>query len=239
MTPAGRRILEEGGELLKHARKMDDLAHQIQSGWEPELHVVIDGIVPLGPVTQALRSFRDEQIPTRLRLDIEYQEGVPDRWESDEADLMIILDFEDASDTLIRTALPQLTMLRLAAPDHPLAQLDSITGDQLGAYMELVVRDSSPRHARSPKRGFGNAQHLTWLSDFHSKRLALLAGAGHGWMPLHLVEDDLHHGRLVQIHTSEPDEWTYSPELVHRKDRPLGRAGQRFVEILLASIKKF
>ena len=35
LTPAGRRILEEGGELLKHARKMDDLAHQIQSGWEP------------------------------------------------------------------------------------------------------------------------------------------------------------------------------------------------------------
>ena len=161
---------------------------------------------------------------------------MPDRWESDEADLIIILDFEDASDTLIRTALPKLTMLRLATPDHPLAQLDQSPVISWGPTWNWWF-EIPPRHARSPKRGFGNAQHLTWLSDFHSKRLALLAGAGHGWMLLHLVEDDINQGRLVQIHTSEPDEWIYSPELVHRKDRPLGRAGQRFVEILLASIK--
>ena len=88
LTAAGRRILEEGAAVLEQARKMDALAHQIETGWEPELHIVVDGIVALGPVTRALRIFRDEQIPTRLRLDIEYQEGVPDRWEADEADLI-------------------------------------------------------------------------------------------------------------------------------------------------------
>jgi DNA-binding transcriptional LysR family regulator len=238
LTTAGRRILEEGSELLMVARRMDAMAHELQTGWEPELHVVVDGVVPLGPVTRALRTFRDEEIPTRLRLDIEYQEGVPDRWESEEADLMIILDFEDSTDSLVRIPLPELQMLRLVAPDHPISELSVATAEDLGRGMELLVRDSSPRYARRDKKGFSEAEHRTWLSDFHSKRLALLAGAGHGWMPLHLVDDDLEAGRLVRLKTEGADQWTYHPELVHLKSRPLGRAGQRFVDELMTSINK-
>ena len=236
LTPAGRRILEEGSELLRAARRMDAMAHELQTGWEPELHIVVDGVVPLGPVTGALRTFRDEEIPTRLRLDIEYQEGVPDRWESEEADLMIILDFEDTTETLVRIALPELQMLRLVAPDHPIAEHTVAPADALARTMELLVRDSSPRYARRDKKGFSEAEHRTWLSDFHSKRLALIAGAGHGWMPLHLVANDLEAGRLVRLETEGADEWTYHPELVHLETRPLGRAGQRFVDGLLESI---
>jgi hypothetical protein len=44
-------------------------------------------------------------------------------------------------------------------------------------------------------------------------------------MPLHLVEEDLEAGRLVQPKTEGGDEWTYHPEWVHLKSRPLGRAG--------------
>ena len=33
LTPAGRRILEEGADLLAQARELDRLARQIQTGW--------------------------------------------------------------------------------------------------------------------------------------------------------------------------------------------------------------
>jgi len=236
LTPAGRRILEEGGDLLHQARQLDRLARQIQTGWEPELQIVVDGVVPMHPITRALRAFREEQIPTRIRLDVEYQEGVPDRWEADGADLMIILDFEDRSDTLVRTALPALQMLCVVGADHPLSEMDNLNRAGLAAHMELVVKDSSPKYAKSPKRPFGESQHLTFLSDFHSKRLALLDGAGFGWIPRHLIESDLKTSELVVLAT-ELCQWEYHPELVHRKDKPLGRAGQRFVDVLLAEIK--
>ncbi len=238
LTPAGRRILESGAELLDEARTLDALAFQIRTGWEPELQLVVDGIMPMRPIIAALGVFREEQIPTRIRLDVEYQEGVPDRWELDDADLMICLDFEDKSDTLERTTLPPLEMLRVAAPDHPLSSMEDASRDVLMTFMEVVVRDSSPKYARSPKRPYGGAQHLTYLSDFHSKRLALVQGAGFGWMPKHLIEDDLKDGALIQLRTQEVNEWVYHPELVHLKSKPLGRAGQRFVDVFWSSVKK-
>jgi len=238
LTPAGRRILEQGAALLDQARSMDALAVQIETGWEPELHIVVDGIIPMHPIIGALKVFREEQIPTRIRLDVEYQEGVPDRWESDEADLMICLDFEDKSGTLERTLLPELQLLRVVSPDHPLADIEDVSESVLQTFMKVVVRDSSPRYARNPKLPFGSSQHLTYLSDFHSKRLALLQGAGFGWMPRHLIEDDLKSGRLVNLHTQEVDEWTYKPELVYLQAKPLGLAGQRFVDVLFSSFKK-
>ncbi|MDP6931595.1 MAG: LysR family transcriptional regulator [Myxococcota bacterium] len=238
LTPAGRRVLEKGAAVIEEARTLDALAFQIRTGWEPDLHVVVDGVVPLGPVTGALRTFREEEIPTRIRLDVEYQEGVPDRWESEDADLMICLDIEDGEDTLDRTQLPDLQLLRVAAADHPLARIEGAERELLLEYMELVVRDSSPRYARRPRRPFSGTQHLTTLSDFHTKRLALLEGAGFGWMPRHLVEEDLAAGSLVPLRTGEADEWTYHPELVHRKSRPLGQAGRRFVQLFLEMNRK-
>ncbi len=236
LTPAGQQIVAEGAALLASARRLDNLAHELQTGWEPELQIVVDGVVPLGPLTDVLRQFREEAIPTRLRLDIEYQEGVPDRWDRDEADLMIILDFDAEEDELEGVALPPLTMLRLIAPSHPLASEDDISEKTLASHMELLVRDSGQRWTQQDKIGFSKTEHRTWLSDFHSKRLALLAGAGHGWMPAHLVHDDLRAGTLVPLKTQGTDEWTYHPHLVHRSDRPLGRAGKHFVDLLIQSI---
>ena len=77
---------------------------------------------------------------------------------------------------------------------------------------------------------------MVFLSDFHSKRLAALSGAGFGWLPLHLVGADLEAGRLVRV-AAEKNRWTYHPSLVHRSDRPLGRAAQLFRETLLAASK--
>ena len=236
LTPAGQQFVAEGAELLASARRLDDLAHELQTGWEPELQIVIDGVVPLEPLTAVLRQFRDEEIPTRLRLDVEYQEGVPDRWERDEADLMIILDFDPEEDNLKCIALPPLRMLRLVSPSHPLATVPDISEKHLASHMELLVRDSGQRWTRQDKIGFSKTEHRTWLSDFHSKRLALLAGAGHGWMPQHLVHEDLREGTLVPLETQGADEWTYHPQLVHRCDRALGRAGEHFIALLLQSV---
>ena len=62
--------------------------------------MVIDGSLPLQPVNRALCTFAERKIPTRIRIDVEYQRGVPDRFMDDRANLMMILDFEDDSGTL-------------------------------------------------------------------------------------------------------------------------------------------
>ncbi len=216
LTAQGRRILAAGRQVLQQAEELERLAFVMREGWEPELHVVVDGVYPMEPLARALRALAEAGAPTRVRLDVEYQEGVPERWQQDRADLMIILDFDPEGDPLQMQALPTLEMVLVAAP-----------GAQ--PHYELVVRDSALRYRRAPKAAFEGGDNVVHLSDFHGKRLALLAGVGQGWMPLHLVQGDLDSGALGLVAGKR---WTYHPRAVWRSGQELGRAGVLFLHKL-------
>ena len=102
--------------------------------------------------------------------------------------------------------------------------------------MQLVVRDSSPKYRNQPKLAFTDSQQVVHLSDFHSKRLGLLERVGYGWIPKHLVQEDLDAGRLVRIEQATTYEWTYHPGAVTRRQPEIGRAGQLFLDLLAESM---
>jgi DNA-binding transcriptional LysR family regulator len=231
LTAAGRQLVEEARDVLQRARKLDRLALTLADGWEPEVRLVVDGAYPMDPVLRALRVFAERGVPTQVRIDVEYQDGVLDRFEADHADVMIALGLEDGG-RLKGAPLPPLEMVLVVASVHPLANVHGIGRDALAAHVDLVVRDSSPAYARTPRRTFLGTQHVVRFSDFHSKRAALLVGVGFGWMPLHLVADDLASGALVLIDLPDGNRWTYQPQLITRRDEPPGRAAALLMDVV-------
>ncbi|MCO4774239.1 MAG: LysR family transcriptional regulator [Deltaproteobacteria bacterium] len=232
LTPGGRRILESARGVLEQARSLEAVAAELRAGWEPELHVVMDGALPMEPMMRCLKRFADPDVPTLLRVDVEYQEGVVDRFEDSPADVALVLGFagdgdDDGYDCL---PLPDLELLLVAAPQHALATRP-VTEETRAGHAELVVRDSSPRFAQRTKRSFMGSRNVVFLSDFHSKRLALLDAAGYGWIPRHFVAGDLRSGAL-QLLAAEPNRWTYHPQVVTREGQRLGRAGRLFLSSL-------
>lgn len=228
LTRGGRRILEASRSVLDQARALEAVAAELRDGWEPELHVVVDGALPMDPLMRCLRRFADPAVPTLLRVDVEYQEGVVDRFEGSPADVALVLGFagdgdDEGYDCL---PLPDLELLLVAAPSHPLVGAP-VTEERRAGHAELVVRDSSPRFAQQSKRSFMGSRNVVFLSDFHSKRLALLDAAGYGWIPRHFIAGDLDAGRLVLL-DAEPNRWTYHPQVVTRTGQRLGRAGRLF-----------
>ena len=211
---------------------MERIAAELREGWESELHVVVDGALPMGPITRCVRRFADPEIPTCLRVDVEYQEGVLDRFNGAKADLSLMLGFDGDGDEVgyTTTPLPELQMLLVCAPEHPLATLP-FDAESRTAHAELVVRDSSPRFGVQPKGSFIGSRNVVYLSDFHSQRIALVGAAGYGWIPRHFIADDLAVGRLKLI-DHEPNQWTYAPQIILREGEHLGRGGKLFVETL-------
>lgn len=227
LTEAGHRVLDAGRGVLRAARQLDVLADGLDAGWEPTLQVVVDGALPMGPVLRALRRFIAAGHPTRVRLDVEHRQGVIARWEADHADLMGVLGLDEA-DGCVVTPLPPLPMVLLAAAHHPLGGGRAVQRSALAAHVELLVRDSAPSTREGAEAWFGTG-HLVHLSDFPTKRLALLDGLGFGWMPRPLVEDDLQQGTLVPVTLVDGDgTWTFRPLLVRRADRVQGPASQAF-----------
>ena len=232
LTDAGLRLLEVSREVIEQARTLERVAAELEGGWEPELHVVVDGALPMEPFLRCLRRFSDPEVPTFLRLDVEYQEGVVERFNEAPADLAMVLGlaFDGDEEGYDCTPLDPLELVLVAGVNHPLAKGPAGESERK-KHAEIVVRDSSSRFSKRSKGSFIGSKNVVFLSDFHSKRIALLREAGYGWVPKHLVAEDLDRGHLVLLDT-EPNTWLYHPQMLARTGHALGKGARLFVETM-------
>ncbi len=228
LTPAGEALLAEGRKLLALAGHLEYTARQFVEGWEPRLTLVVDGILPLEPTLQALKTLADARVPTRIQVKVEYLGGVQFRFDQEDADLMLVKDFTPA-DVLSAIALSEIVCVLCVAPSHPLAPLRSVPLGALHEHVELSVQDSSGQG--NDRHTFGG-ERVFHLSGFDAKRQALLMGVGFGWMPRYAVADDLRRGALRELRFAGGSRYQFTPLLVHRTNRPLGRAGTRLIELI-------
>ncbi len=231
LTPAGEAVLTEGRRLLAAARQVESLARQFVEGWEPRLLVIVDGMLPLEPTLAAFRTLAEERVPTRLQVKVEYQRGVQFCFERDNADLMLVKDYE-ARPWLRSEDLQEVECVLCVAAAHPLATLQPAVLQDLQDHVELSVQDSSG-HLDDP-HGFGG-ERVYYLSSFDAKRQALLMGLGFGWMPMSLIRNDLRAGRLCELPYSGGSRYRFTPRLVHRTGTPPGRTASRLATLLQAA----
>lgn len=236
LTPEGRVILAEGQRLLQHLANIEHLASRFSEGWEPKLELVIDGALPMEPIMTALKRMAEHQIPTKIQLNMEFLGGVQHRFERDNADLMLVKDYRTGP-YYHPQPLPAITSILVASASHPLAVIKDISLPELQQHVELTIEDSSPNKSYRDEMQFGGDK-VFYLSGFIMKKNALLKGLGFGWLPDFLVQEELTKGELVEIDFVGGSRYTFIPQLVSTLERPLGRAGQLFTELILEEFAK-
>jgi len=90
------------------------------------------------------------------------------------------------------------------------------------------VRGSDPR-LDLPTSAL-EAHSTIHLNDFASKRGAILAGLGYGWLPDAMIADDLARGRLRRVRWTRSSRHVFRPRLFHR-GHP-GPATRRLIDAL-------
>ncbi|TQV85390.1 LysR family transcriptional regulator [Aliikangiella coralliicola] len=238
LTPAGQMILEEGNRLLTQAEHIEGLAVQLNQEWEPTFEVVIDGILEIDPIMSAMRALLVEDIPTKISLTMEYLGGVQHRFDKNQADLMLVKEYQKSTQ-LLSKALPDVECLLCVAGNHPLASLDSVTIAQLQQHVELSVHDSSEQELYDVEHMHFGGERMFFLSDFKSKKEALLQGIGFGWMPHYLVKRELSEGSLKEVNYQHGSRFAFAPHLVWRAEKKLGKTAQRFIELLTHSYQEY
>ncbi len=228
LTAAGEVILAEGRRLLGQAQSIRSVARQFAEGWEANLLVFLDGILPLEPTLAALKTLALEQVPTRVQVKVGYLRGVQEQFEKDDGDLMLVADYA-ANPYLHAEALPPVDCILCLAPAHRLAMAKNVSLAELQQHVELSVQHSSDEQGHD--RHLFGCERSFYLSSFEMKKEALLMGVGFGWMPMYLVQDELRAGALRELKYVGGSRYRFTPHLVRRTDR-LGRAGLRFVELI-------
>lgn len=212
LNPAGRRVLESCRSLLAAEAALAATVSELRAGWEPTVRVVFDGIVPVDPLLRAVGRLITDRVPTRIDVRAEFLGGVEEAFERTSADLMIAV-LPPRSPGLRSVALPPVPASLVVRADHPLAR-GQHDERSLDAHLLLTVRGSDPRLQLSTA---GIEAHSTvHLNDFASKRGAILAGIGYGWMPDALIETELARKKLRRIKWTRPSRHVFSPRLYHR-----------------------
>lgn len=231
LTPAGQAILDEGIRLLSQAEHIEELALQLNEEWEPSFEVVIDGILDINPIMSAMKTLLHDDIPTKISLTMEYLGGVQHRFDKNQADLMLVKEYHKSTH-LLSKPLQKVECLLCVSHSHPLAQIKEVSLNDLQQHVELSVHDSSEQELYKVEHMHFGGERMFFLSDFQSKKQALLQGIGFGWMPYYLVEQELKNQTLVEVQYHNGSRFNFTPHLVWRSGNTLGKTAQRFMSLL-------
>lgn len=199
LTPAGRKLLDDGRHLLRAAGELECAVKRVATGWESTLTLAVGDLFPMERLFPLLHAFYAEQRGTQIRLSREMLSGVWDALVSGRADIAIAASGEGPSGGGISTRrLGAVTFVFVVAPDHPLAALpEPLSETDIQAHRAVAAADSS-RNLPPVTSALLGGQEVFTVPDLAAKIEAHRRGLGIGYVPRFLVAEDLARGRLLE-----------------------------------------
>lgn len=205
LTPAGHELLNEGRHLLRAAGDLEARVKRVATGWEAELRIACDGIIPTRAMLELARDFHSQTTNTRLRFATEVLGGCWDALVAERADLVIGVSGDGPAGGGYQTRrLGEIEWVFAVAPTHPLASAaEPLTRADILAHRAVVVADSS-RNLPPRTTGLLSGQDTLTIGDAAAKLQAQAMGLGVGYLPHCLAAKAAERGELVIRKTEEP-----------------------------------
>jgi DNA-binding transcriptional LysR family regulator len=200
LTNAGRELLTEGRRLLQAAADLECRVQQVAKGWESELRIAVDTLIPIEKLYRLVGEFYAEQTGTRLRLLHEVLGGTWDALASGRADLAVgATGSPPAGRSYASQTLGRVEMVFVAAPFHPITKEPRpLTDEVIQRHRAVSVADSS---RLLPPRTVGllSGQDTLTVPTMDAKAGAHIAGLGVGFLPRWIADREVHAGNLVAL----------------------------------------
>lgn len=204
LTPAGQEMLKEGRWLLAAARQLESRMRQISTGFEAEIRLVHDSLIPTSAFNPDICAFEGLNCGTRLRIGSEAMTGTWEMLREGRADLIVAAGEGPAGGGYKAVAVGSLEFAFCVTPTHPLARMQRpLVRDDLLEHTAIVVGDGA-RSSADRTVGLLMGQRRITVPSMQAKIAAQTAGLGHGFLPRACVRADLEQGVLVELQIEQP-----------------------------------
>lgn len=212
LTPAGRQLIEDGRWLLRAAADLESRMRQVATGFESELRLIVDSLIPVDSLLDDIRAFEALDCGTQLRLGTGVMTGVWEALREGRADLIVASGDNPAGNGFRTVPVGSTDFVFCVAPGHPLVervqqrQPDGaprpLSRDDLLDHTAIVIADSA-RDVGARTAGLLNGQKRITVASLADKLCCMRAGLGHGFVPRSSVDDLLRRGALCELPTAE------------------------------------
>jgi DNA-binding transcriptional LysR family regulator len=195
LTPHGRTLLNRARLLLKDLATLEQLAHSLKQGWEPELSLVVDAAFPRALLLGIIAELQSTCPSTQIGLADVVLSGAEEAIIDGSADVAITSRVPAG---FVGDWLLDVKFIAVARPDHPLFRIDrELTTDDLVRHVQAVVRDSGSAHPRD--EGWLGAERRFTVSSMEASLATIQAGLAFAWLPEHLLAEQLQSGALRRL----------------------------------------
>lgn len=226
-TDAGTIMARRAHELLRRAQRLEALADALDAGWEPQLNIAVDGLVPPRHIAEILKRFEPHARGTRLHIVHVVKSGAAAAALDPSFDLVFTASLPPKTPP---QPLLEIAFAPVVSAAHPMANM-LWSEDQLTDALQIVVADTGPRHPHD--EGWLRSERRWTVADFYTAKQLLASDMAFAIMPLPWIEDELRHGQLRRIAPAHRD-LQLTVHLVLPKRERLGPGGRRLEQLINA-----
>jgi DNA-binding transcriptional LysR family regulator len=233
LTEAGVALLSEARAISVGVDTLRAKVTGLLGGLEAEVSLVVDVMFPTERVVDALQAFEAEFPTVAMRLHVEAMGAVTHMVLSRTASIGVSGPEHRNRAGLEQIRVGAVELVPVAAPSHPLAQIELAPGVARN-YAQLVLSD---RSTLTQGHDFGVLAVRQWrLADLGAKHALLKAGIGWGSLPEFMIREDLAIGRLKRLELPDWNPGPYAMQAIYRSDTPPGPAGRWLIERFVSQI---
>jgi DNA-binding transcriptional LysR family regulator len=231
LTEAGEALLREGRHLLRTATDLECRVKHVATGWESELRIAVDDLVPIERLFPLLKDFYREQSGTRIRLSTEVLGGCWDALIGGRADMVIGAPGDAPPEGLLAVEpIGRFEFVFVVSPDHPLATAkEPLAAQEILQHRAISAADTS-RTLPPRTSGLLDGQDSLTVPTIRAKVAAQIAGLGAGYLPMLWAAPHIAAGRLVKKDIEGSKALTHVYLAWH--PRQAGKAGKWFIDRL-------
>jgi DNA-binding transcriptional LysR family regulator len=227
LTEAGRSLLADVTPLIDDLIRLEERARFIAGGHEARVRLLADSVFPKRILFSALAAFETAYPHVHLELRETVRQKAPDAADAS-FDLALSVWSLDRPDS---QRLLDVRMTAVAHCDHPLVCRNVVTHATLARFRRVAIHgERSAPSASAPQN-----QSATWLVNTVEAAIeAVTSGLCYGWLPRHLIENELESGRLVELQLGSRSQRLVALTLSFADEDRAGPATRALASILLA-----
>jgi DNA-binding transcriptional LysR family regulator len=230
LTERGEVLLRRSRHLIKEAVELEELAHTLGQGWEPELELVVDQVFPTPALLRALNAFEPQSQGTQVQLKEVVLSGGLEALKLGSPDLVLtsLVPKGYLADPIVNVEL-----MAVASPNHALFQEGApINNERLSRELQLVIRDSAVES--SIDSGWLGTERRWTVSSVQSALEIVVSGIGFAWLPKADIESEIKLGQLKKLDLISGGERSFHLYAIFGKGQRTGPATRLLVELLQA-----
>jgi len=225
LTPQGKALYEKAKLVLGQAQSLKSLATQLASGEELEVGIAFTSAMPVAPIINIVRRCKEAFPGTRLEIYSVNGMGPLDLLKEGQVSLLIIPWIQNHDEL---ESMPFLTVrfAPVISANSPLLQeYDVVPKAIMKGYSQVLI--SEPTTSR-PTYGALEGGDQWRTNEYQTNKEIILQGMGWGYLPEHLIKDELAQGLLKRIKIEgelEPPNIEF--RIARLQSEPVGPVAQR------------